>query len=457
MSCRISSAASRASIGGGGYGTAICSFLGSSGGACGAGGFGGSQSGGVSAGYGGAGAFGGSLSGGGFGGAAFGSGLVSAGGFGVSYGGGVAGGFGGDNLLSVDEKGTMQNLNDRLATYLSKVRALEDANADLECKIKEWYEKHKNDNKLDRDYSKYYQMIDDLKKQIQTETVGNARVVLQVDNARLAADDFKLKYENELCLRQCVESDINGLRKVLDNLNLAKCDLESQLENLTEELMCLKKNHAEELKGLQGVTGQLTVEMKAAPGIDLTELLNNMRSEYEEMAEKNRRDAEARFNEACKALSRQISSGAEQVQSSKSEITDLKRSVQALDIELQASLAMKKSLENSLAETEGNYCVQLGKIQEKISSLELQLCEVRTEIERQGLEYDHLLDIKTRLEKEIETYRCLLDGESSKIIQTPPTQVSREPTKSRKIKTIVEEVVNGIVVSQQVKETEEKI
>ncbi|XP_056403677.1 keratin, type I cytoskeletal 12-like isoform X2 [Hyla sarda] len=291
--------------------------------------------------------------------------------------------------------------------------------------------------------------------EIQAATVANSSIVLQVDNARLAADDFKLKYENELCLRQSVEADINGLRKVLDDMKFAKSDLESQIQSLTEEIAFLKKNHEEELKSLQGVTGQLTVEMNAAPANDLTEILNNMRAEYEEMAEKNRRDAEAQFNEACKTLKQEISSGAEQIQSSTSEITDLKRSLQTLEIELQAALAMKESLESSLAETEGNYCAQLGKIQEKISSLELQLCEVRTDMEEQGFEYDQLLDIKTRLEQEIETYRCLLDGDSSKPVQPP--QVPKASVKSRKIKTITEEMVNGKVVSHHVEESEEKM
>ena len=37
------------------------------------------------------------------------------------------------------------------------------------------------------------------------------------------------------------------------------------------------------------------MEMNAAPGVDLTVLLNNMRAEYEDLAEQNRRDAEAWF------------------------------------------------------------------------------------------------------------------------------------------------------------------
>ena len=43
--------------------------------------------------------------------------------------------------------------------------------------------------------------------------------------------------------------------------------------------------------------GNVNVEMNAAPGVDLTVLLNNMRAEYEALAEQNRRDAEAWFNE----------------------------------------------------------------------------------------------------------------------------------------------------------------
>lgn len=116
---------------GGGYGGSYCSSVG----------------GGLGAG------FGGSY------GAGFGAGLGA--GFGAGFGGAFGGG---DGILQAGEKETMQNLNDRLAVYLDKVRALEEANTDLEVKIREWYKKQAPGP--ERDYSPYYRTIEELRNKV---------------------------------------------------------------------------------------------------------------------------------------------------------------------------------------------------------------------------------------------------------------------------------------------------
>ncbi|NWV54070.1 KRT36 protein, partial [Daphoenositta chrysoptera] len=162
-----------------------------------------------------------------------------------SLGGGFAGsyGAGGDLLLNGNEKVTMQNLNDRLAAYLEKVRRLEEENAQLEHHIREWYRKQAPS--VSKDYSSYYQTIEQLQNQIISATVDNNRMLLDIDNSKMTAEDFRMKYENELVIRQTVEADINGLRNLMDNLTLVRSSLESELESLKDELIALKRNHEE--------------------------------------------------------------------------------------------------------------------------------------------------------------------------------------------------------------------
>ncbi|XP_044157214.1 keratin, type I cytoskeletal 17-like, partial [Bufo gargarizans] len=310
--------------------------------------------------------------------------------------------------------------------------------------IREWYEKQAP--RPDHDYSHYYKTIEDLRNKILNATMDNASMLLQIDNARLAMEDFKTKYETELNLRLNVEGDINGLRRVLDELTLSRSDLELHIEGLKEELAYLKKNHEEEMNSLRGqVGGHVNVEMDAAPGIDLSRILSDMRDQYEGLAAENRKQVEAWYFKQTEELNKEVASHSEQIQSSKTEMTDLKRTVQSLEIELQTQLSMKAAMEGTLAETEGRYCMQLSQIQDMISSVEAQLAELRSDMERQSYEYKMLMDVKTRLEQEIETYRRLLEGEDASI------SYKESPQTIRKIRTIVHDTVDGKVVSSREK------
>nr|CAH05046.1 type I keratin 16 [Protopterus aethiopicus] len=356
-------------------------------------------------------------------------------------------GAGDGGFLSGNEKATMQNLNDRLANYLDKVRNLENANFELEQNIKDYYLKQSQGGEgTGRDYSQYEKIIDDLKDKVANATVDNASIVLGIDNAKLAADDFKQKFENEQAMRLSVEADINGMRKILDDLTLARAELELNIEGVREELAYLKKNHAEEMDSMRTqIGGQVNVEVDAAPSVDLTKVLQEMRAQYETMVQKNKAEAEAWFKDKAGDLNKEVSTGTELLQTHKTEVTELRRTLQGLEIELQSQLAMKSSLENTLAETEGRYGAMLQNIQSSIHDIEENLANLRAEIERQALDYQMLLDVKTRLEKEITQYRILLEGEEGRSHSS--TMISSGPQTSVQFRTIVEEYKDGKKVS----------
>ncbi|XP_052462644.1 neurofilament light polypeptide isoform X29 [Carassius gibelio] len=309
-----------------------------------------------------------------------------------------------------DDKETMKGLNDRLAGYLSKVRLLEDSNIELEKQIKEALMRKGAES--DRDWSAYEKIMNDLRNQLQEMTMDNARLFLQIDNARLAADDFKVKFESEQAMRQGVEQDLAGLRKMLDDTYMGRMQLEGQIESMREELVFLKKSHEEDVANLESQISdsQVNVQMESKNNADLNETINNIRTQYERAAQKSREETEEWYKNKFDSITAEVTQNTEALQAGKTELNELRRTKQTLEIDLQALHNMIRSLEDSLRETEARYAHEVNGYNSGLVQLEGELGQVRAQVERQAAEYDALLNIKSKLEAEIATYHCLLEG-----------------------------------------------
>ncbi|XP_045409873.1 keratin, type I cytoskeletal 18 [Lemur catta] len=356
---------------------------------------------------------------------------------------GMAGGLAGIGGIQT-EKETMQELNDRLASYLDRVRSLEIDNRRLESKIREHLEKK---GPQVRDWAHYFKIIEDLRAQIFANSVDNARIVLQIDNARLAADDFRVKYETELAMRQSVESDIHGLRKVIDDTNITRLQLETEIEALKEELVFMKKNQEEEVKGLQAqiASSGLTVEVDAPKSQDLSKIMADIRAQYDELARKNREELDKYWSQQIEERTTVVTSQSAEVDAAEMTLTELRRTVQSLEIDLDSMRNVKANLENSLREVEARYAMQMEQLNGVLLHLESELAQTRAEGQRQAQEYEALLNIKVKLEAEIATYRRLLeDGEDFNLGDALDSSNSMQTIQ----KTMTRRIVDGKVVSE---------
>ncbi|XP_040008244.1 keratin, type I cytoskeletal 18-like [Xiphias gladius] len=375
----------------------------------------------------------------------------------VTYGKRVGSGFGGGydyqslssgstsgSLAIANEKITMQHLNDRLASYLETVRNLEKANGKLEIKIREAIEKR---GPLEgRDYNKYNTIIAELRAKIFDMIKGNAHLAIGLDNARLASEDFRVKMEYEICMRQTVEADVARLRKLLDDTNVIRLHLESDIESLKEELISLKKTHETDVAEMRARITQVGVhvDVDAPKGQDLARLMEEMRAKYEKIALKNQEELKAWHESQITEVQVQVTESTTALKEATSVMTDTRRRYQAMDIELQSARSLKASLEATLHDIEMRYNMEVEKYNTIILRLQEELTRIRNDIQHNTSEYEHLLNIKVKLEAEIAEYRRLLDGGAALKLE----DALDKRMVQTKVVTVTQTLVDGKVVSE---------
>ncbi|KAI7793873.1 keratin, type I cytoskeletal 18-like [Triplophysa rosa] len=346
-----------------------------------------------------------------------------------------------------NEKITMQILNDRLASYLEIVKSLEKANSELELQIHQFLEKKCPDA---CDYNHYLVIIDKLRKEIQEMTLGLARVDIQIDNSKLAAEDFKLKFEHELSIRQWIEADINTQRRKQDDINMARMHLENEVKRLKVELIDYKKQHQLDVSELRDQIEQagVQVHVDAPIGQDLIKIMEEMRANYEKIILKNKREVKKWHETKITEVHIQVSENTAALKEANTQASESRKKMKSLEIERQSLLGTRTSLEEALREMRLRYAVELEQYNAIIVLREAELRQLREDTQNQSRDYQALLNIKMKLEDEIETYRRLLNGDDFE-------QLSEEEKKTR-VTTITQNIVNGQVVSTS-SETKEKV
>nr|XP_046159654.1 uncharacterized protein LOC123998640 isoform X2 [Oncorhynchus gorbuscha] len=313
------------------------------------------------------------------------------------------------NSLCLNERENMQDLNDRFASYLEKVHQLEAANAQLELQIKEHLERSSLGDR--EDMGRHLGMIDNLRNQISEWYTTHAQLRLQVTNAQLEVYGYKYKCEQEERRLLAAEAELSHLQSIQHEFIDREGDLHIQLDGNLEEIDLLKSNHEEEVQGVMAqMSGLVNVEMDCAHSVDLNESLSRLREQCGAMVLKNKTEAESWFRSKVDSMKTQVTVCSDGSEVRQTEIDDLKRTVQDLTLELQLLETQNLSMERDEMEVNERYSIHLSRLQKHLDSLEVELLQLCTATEQQAVQYLMLLDIKTRLEREIAEYRRLLDG-----------------------------------------------
>ncbi|XP_053337223.1 keratin, type 1, gene c5 isoform X2 [Clarias gariepinus] len=359
------------------------------------------------------------------------------------------------SLRGNSEKETMQGLNDRLASYLSKVRSLEKSNADLELKIKQhMLEKMPKGHDIEGMMAQAHAIGQEVRK----KTLENARIMLEIDNAKLAADDFRIKWESEAALCQSVERDCVALRRAKQEHDQIITTLRGDLESLKEELYFLKKNHEEDKNTLKArlANEQVNVEVDAAQGPDLGAVMTELRAQYEGIARKNKEDAEMWYLKKLETVQSEVKENNEALRCAQNELGERRRFLQGLEVELDSVRKQVSVLEGNLQETTNKYTLEMEHIQGTLTQLEEELSQLRLDMQRTKTDYEQLLRVKQNLELEIATYRRLLEGEE--VVKETPAPKKPEVKTRKIVKVVTQTMVNGKVVdeSSEVEQFEER-
>ncbi|KAK2815584.1 hypothetical protein Q5P01_026051 [Channa striata] len=357
--------------------------------------------------------------------------------------------------LLQDSSQTMWSLNARLKGFLEQVNRLQETNQQLEAQIANWG----RSTSCSQDWSQQEQTVTELRAQVGKLLMENAQLALQSDIMKSRAAAIQARCEIEEHNTQHLEHQVALLRESKTKAEQSSMTLQAEIHRSMTELQEIHQQYetvqALQLQRVGSCDALLATDTAAAggeeedgTGMELTQLLDQIRAQCEQSRQpgpserhlglgasshplsslvgpsRSGAGAAAAAAAACRphraalreeeAAWAQVSLGGAALREARAELSEARKQWHCLQVEIETLHALEKGLETSLQHTQQLYSNQLQDLSQVIARLESELEQVRSGLATQRQRHGQLLNTKMRLEREIATYRRLLEREEGR-------------------------------------------